>query len=329
MHDPIPEPALLEVKQLRVAIKTKRGDIQAVRDVSLSVNNGETLCIVGETGCGKSMTALAIMRLLPPNSELSANVLRFADLDLLTLRDRDLRRLRGNRIAMIFQDPMTALNPSYTVGNQLIEVYRRHRQSGSLDAKNRAVEILKQVGIANPGARLGQYPYQLSGGLRQRVMIAMALLCQPNLLIADEPTTALDVTIQAQVLRLLADLQKQLGIALILVTHDLGIVARIADRVAVMYAGEIVESGPAPKVFAQPLHPYTRSLFECLPVPGQTKRGARLGVIPGSVPSPEASVQGCSFRPRCRHALPECAQPIAWAEASPGHGRLCVLESMP
>jgi peptide/nickel transport system ATP-binding protein len=329
MHDPLPATALLEVKHLRVAIRTKRGEVQAVRDVSLSVNNGETLCIVGESGCGKSMTALAIMRLLPPNSELSANVLRFGDLDLLALRDRDLRRLRGDRIAMIFQDPMTALNPSYTVGNQLIEVYRRHRRSGSLDAKNRAVGLLKQVGIANPGARLGQYPHQLSGGLRQRVMIAMALLCEPKLLIADEPTTALDVTIQAQVLRLLADLQKQLGIALILVTHDLGIVACIADRVAVMYAGEIVESGPAREIFSRPLHPYTRSLFECLPVPGQTMRGARLGVIPGNVPSPEASLQGCAFRPRCRYARPECAQPIAWTEASPGHGRRCVLEFLP
>jgi peptide/nickel transport system ATP-binding protein len=212
-------------------------------------------------------------------------------------------------MAMIFQEPMTALNPAYTIGNQLTEVFLQHRGGGETRARDRAIELLGKVGIASAGERLGQFPHQLSGGLRQRVMIAMALMCGPELLIADEPSTALDVTIQAQILRLLADLQKDLGIAMVLITHDLGVVARIAHRVAVMYAGQIVEEGTAQRVFATPRHPYTRGLLSCIPVPGRTQRGGRLGTIAGVVPSLIGEIRGCSFRDRCTYAQAACEAP--------------------
>jgi len=298
---------VLEVEGLSVDIATSRGPLRAVRDVSFQVKRGETLCIVGESGCGKSITSLALMSLLPAAATRRATKLALLGEDLLKASPRRVNALRGNRMAMIFQEPMTALNPAYTIGNQLIEVHLLHRGGGATKARERAIELLGKVGIASAAERLEQYPHQLSGGLRQRVMIAMALMCGPELLIADEPSTALDVTIQAQILRLLADLQKDLGIAMVLITHDLGVVARIAHRVAVMYAGEIVEEGTAERVFASPRHPYTRGLIGCIPVPGRTERGGRLGTIAGVVPSLVGEIRGCSFRERCAHARPECA----------------------
>jgi peptide/nickel transport system ATP-binding protein len=246
---------LLDVEGLTVDLTTPRGTLHAVRNVSFSIAPGATLCLVGESGCGKSMTAYALMGLLPRSATRTASKLVFQGEDLAGATARRLGRLRGNRIAMVFQEPMTALNPAYPVGDQLTEVHRRHAGSTRAQARDRAVELLGQVGISAPAERLSQYPHQLSGGLRQRIVIAMALMCRPALLIADEPTTALDVTIQAQILRLLVELQKSLGISMLLITHDLGVVARVARRVLVMYAGEIVEGGAAAAVFAAPRHP--------------------------------------------------------------------------
>ena len=319
--------AVLEVDGLDVAIATRRGVLHAVRQVAFEVRRGETLCLVGESGCGKSMTSLAIMGLLPKSASRNARRLAFLGEELAGASRHRINSLRGDRMAMIFQEPMTALNPSYTIGNQLMEPYLHHRRASAADARDRAVDLLGRVGIASARERLGQYPHQLSGGLRQRVMIAMALMCEPALLIADEPTTALDVTIQAQILRLLADLQRELGLAMVLVTHDLGVVARIADRVAVMYAGEIVESGPAGAVFARPGHPYTRGLLSCIPVPGRTAPGGRLGSIPGVVPSLIGEIPGCAFRDRCAHARPACAGAIPVREAPDGHRWHCVLSA--
>jgi peptide/nickel transport system ATP-binding protein len=314
---------LLEVDDLVVDIATPAGTLQAVRGVSFCLERGETLCIVGESGCGKSMTALALMDLMPRTASWHTRRLAFDGADLSSTA-----RLRGNRIAMVFQEPMTALNPSYTIGDQLAGVHRRHKHSTRRAARERAVELLEKVGISAAAERLGQYPHQLSGGLRQRVMIAMALMCGPDLLIADEPTTALDVTIQAQILRLLIDLQRDLGIAVLLITHDLGVVARVAHRVAVMYAGEIVETATTADLFAAPRHPYTRGLMASIPVPGKTPPGARLGAIPGSVPSLIGATRGCAFRNRCAHATAICVEPIApRREAS--HLWRCVLAELP
>lgn len=301
---------VLEVQGLEVDIRTDRGVLHAVRDVSFSVGRGETLCLVGESGCGKSITSLSVMGLLPKTATRRTRSLRFMGEDLGGAGSKRVNELRGDRMAMIFQEPMTALNPAYTIGEQLMEHHRHHRKSSPQQARDRAVELLQRVGIASAAQRLGQYPHQLSGGLRQRVMIAMALMCEPQLLIADEPSTALDVTIQAQILRLLADLQAELGIAMVLITHDLGVVARIADRVAVMYAGQVVEAGPVRELFGAPQHPYTRGLMSCIPVPGRTERGGKLGTIPGVVPSLVGELRGCSFRDRCPLAQPECALAI-------------------
>ncbi|MDO9565035.1 MAG: ABC transporter ATP-binding protein, partial [Bradyrhizobium sp.] len=244
--------------------------------------------------------------------------------DLVALPEGRLAELRGARMAMVFQEPMTALNPAYTIGDQLTEVHRRHKGSTMAVARERAVALLEMVGITNAAARLGQYPHQLSGGLRQRIMIAMALMCGPSLLIADEPTTALDVTIQAQILRLLVELQQDLGIAIVLITHDLGVVARVAHRVAVMYAGEIVEAADAADLFAAPRHPYTSGLMASIPVPGATRPGDRLGVIRGIVPSLIGEVQGCAFRDRCDFAQPECARTVP-VRSDGGHEWRCIL----
>jgi peptide/nickel transport system ATP-binding protein len=316
--------AVLEATNLRV---TFGSNIAAVRGISLKVNRGETHCLVGESGCGKSVTALAIMGLLPRTGHRSADVLRFHDHDLTTMTERNMARLRGDRLAMIFQEPMTSLNPAYTVGSQMAEVLERHRHVSRAAALDRAAELLGRVGITAPGMRLKQYPHQLSGGLRQRVMISMALMCEPELLIADEPTTALDVTVQAQILRLLQSLQRELGLALLLITHDLGIVARMADRVSVMYAGEVVESAPAEALFAAPTHPYTRGLLRCIPVPGSVQRDAPLGSIPGVVPRIAPEFAGCAFRDRCSHAIDECALDVPHQSAGVAHEYLCRLHA--
>jgi peptide/nickel transport system ATP-binding protein len=315
--------ALLNVDGLSVDLPTGAGPLHAVREVSLTVGRGETVCLVGESGCGKSMTALGILDLLPRGATRWARRLAFAGQDLMDSRTAEA--LRGNRIAMVFQEPMTALNPVYTIGDQLTEGYRRHK-GGSRAARDRAVFLLEKVGISSAGERLRQYPHQLSGGLRQRVMIAMALMCGPDLLIADEPTTALDVTIQAQILRLLADLQREFGIALLLITHDLAVVARIARRVAVMYAGEVVETASAGALFRDPRHPYTQGLLRCIPVPGRTRAGERLGVISGTVPSLIGDLGGCLFRDRCEHAVPRCALPPPQHTDARDHAWRCILE---
>ena len=318
---------VLEVEGLDVDIRTERGVLHAVRDVSFRVARGETLCLVGESGCGKSITSLALMGLLPKTATRRTRGLRFLGEELGQASDRRINDLRGNRMAMIFQEPMTALNPAYTIGEQLMEHYRHHRKASPQEAKNRALELLEKVGIASAGQRLGQYPHQLSGGLRQRVMIAMALMCEPRLLIADEPSTALDVTIQAQILRLLVDLQAELGIAMVLITHDLGVVARIADRVAVMYAGQVVEAGAATEIFATPHHPYTRGLMSCIPVPGRTEPGGKLGSIPGVVPSLVGELHGCTFRDRCPLAQPDCAGTIPVHRSAAGQQWRCIFNA--
>lgn len=297
---------LLEVEALRVSLPVEDGTLHAVRGVDFSVSRGETLCIVGESGCGKSLTSLALMRLLPRAARMTASKLRFDGIDLAGLDERAMSDIRGHRMSMIFQEPMTSLNPSYTVGNQLEEIFIRHNPGKRREARERAVFLLEKAGIAQAGMRLAQYPHQLSGGLRQRVMIAMALMCGPQLIIADEPTTALDVTVQAQILRLVKDLQSEFGMALLLITHDLGVVARIADRVAVMYAGQIVETGTAHEVFGDPLHPYTQGLLDCIPVPGRIRPGQRLGSIAGMVPSLVGRIEGCAFANRCPHVRREC-----------------------
>ncbi|MBV1799903.1 ABC transporter ATP-binding protein [Siccirubricoccus sp. G192] len=313
---------LLDVRGLKVQFG---GHTAAVRGASLSLRKGETHCLVGESGCGKSVTALAVMGLLARGARRQAEVLSFAGQDLRNLSEGRMSRLRGDRMAMIFQEPMTSLNPAYTVGSQMTEVLRRHRGTPRAQAVDRAAELLGRVGITAPGMRLGQFPHQLSGGLRQRVMIAMALMCEPELLVADEPTTALDVTVQAQILRLLAALQRELGLGILLITHDLGIVARIADRVSVMYAGEVVESAPTAQLFAAPRHPYTRGLLSCVPVPGKVRRDEPLGSIPGVVPRLPPGFQGCAFRDRCPHAAPACAGPVPRQPAGPEHEFLCTL----
>ena len=313
---------VLEVENLRVSFGERTA---AVRGISLTVRRGETHCLVGESGCGKSVSALAVMGLLARGGVRQADVLRFQGTDLLRLDERGRARLRGAKMAMIFQEPMTSLNPAYTVGSQMAEVFQRHRGTTKRAALDRAAGLLGRVGITAPGMRLGQYPHQLSGGLRQRVMIAMALMCDPELLIADEPTTALDVTVQAQILRLLQTLQRELGLALLLITHDLGIVARMARRVSVMYAGEVVESADAEALFAAPTHPYTRGLLDCIPVPGKVRRGEPLGSIPGTVPRIVPGFTGCGFRERCAHAMDACARDVALRPAGTDHAYRCLL----
>jgi peptide/nickel transport system ATP-binding protein len=316
---------VLDVQNLNVRIKTPKGILHAVRNVSFQVNRGETLCLVGESGCGKSMTSLAIMGLLPKAAQRTTSKLSLLGEDLTQASARRINNLRGNKMAMIFQEPMTALNPAYTIGEQLIEHYCHHKKASPEQARNRAVELLDKVGIASARQRLGQYPHQLSGGLRQRVMIAIALMCEPELLIADEPSTALDVTIQAQILRLLVDLQKELGLAMVLITHDLGVVARIADRVGVMYAGQVVETGTAEKIFSAPRHPYSTGLMSCIPIPGRTLAGGRLGTIPGVVPSLVGDLQGCSFRDRCTYSQASCERDIP-TYGGAAHSWRCIHE---
>ena len=307
---------VLDVLNLHIGL----GSLTPVRGVSLQIQPGKTHGLVGESGCGKSMTALAVMGLLPKGATRRAEHLRFQDQDLLEHR---ASRLRGDRIGMIFQEPMTSLNPAFTVGAQLTEVFRRHRGGTKAEASVRAAGMLARVGMTAPELRLGQFPHQLSGGLRQRVMIAMALICGPTLLIADEPTTALDVTVQAGILRLLRGLQAERGLGVLLITHDLGVVARAADWVSVMYAGEIVEQAPVNALFAAPAHPYTRGLLASVPVPG--RRGA-LGSTPGSVPRIPRGFTGCAFRGRCDQAMPVCETPVPRRVRGPEHTALCHLD---
>ncbi len=317
--------ALLAVEDLVVDIPVPSGMLHPVRDISFHVDAGETLCIVGESGCGKSLTSLAVLGLLPGGALRSATRLDLEGESLLDISEAALADMRGDRLSMIFQDPMTSLNPSYSIGNQLEEVLMRHRGASRSEARDRAVDLLEKVGISSAASRLGQYPHQLSGGLRQRVMIAMALMCEPRLLIADEPTTALDVTIQAQILLLIQSVQKEFNIGVILITHDLGVVARVSDRVAVMYCGQIVETGTAMEVFENPLHPYTQGLIDCIPIPGKTRPGEHLGSIPGIVPTLVGELSGCTFRDRCAHAHAACNGDVGENKLGAGRQFRCVL----
>ncbi len=318
--------AILEVTGLRVEIPVEGAVLRPVRGVDLSVSRGETVAVVGESGCGKSLTALAIMGLLPRTARYSCERIELKGESLAHASQRRWRQLRGDRIAMIFQDPMTALDPCYRIGDQMREILQQHRRITNHDARERSLELLRKVGIPSPEERLSQFPHQLSGGLRQRVMIAMALLCEPELIIADEPTTALDVTIQAQILRLLRDIQNDTGIGLILITHDLGVVAGMADRIVVMYGGEVVEVGSSDEVLGRPLHPYTEGLMRSIPVPGETKRGEMLGFIPGIVPRQTGERTQCGFIDRCPYAIASCAAgAINLRDTANGHAIRCVV----
>ncbi len=314
---------------LVTSFRTPRGTLRAVDGLSLKVSAGKTVCIAGESGCGKSVTALSIMGLLPDNARIEAGQINFRGQDLVQLDASARRRLRGRELAMIFQEPMTALNPVLSVGAQISEVFRIHGTAAPRDARERAMQMLQQVKIPDPLRRYGEHPHQLSGGMKQRVMIAMALAHHPALLIADEPTTALDVTIQAQVLNLLADLQRELGMAIVFVTHDLAVVAEIADEVVVMYAGRVVERAPVADLFERPAHPYTVGLLGARPRPGQTRHdGSLLNVIPGTLPAMHERGIGCRFRARCPHAFARCAQadpPLQPVAPGSAHEAACFL----
>jgi oligopeptide/dipeptide ABC transporter ATP-binding protein len=319
----VPSEPILCVEGLRTVFATEAGAAPAVDGVDFSLAPGETLGMVGESGCGKSVTALSIMRLVRPPGRVLSGRIHFEGRDLLGLREREMRRVRGNAIAMIFQEPMTSLNPVVTVGEQIAEAVRLHQGLGRRTAWARAVEMLRLVDIPDPERRAGSYPHQISGGMRQRVMIAMAMSCNPRVLIADEPTTALDVTIQAQILDLLHDLKTRTGMAMLLITHDLGVVAQHADHVVIMYAGRIVERARVTDLFERPLHPYTVGLLAS--VPGRAGRRARLEAIPGMVPDPLHLPSGCRFRDRCPEAVEACAgvDPVL-EERTPGHAVACI-----
>ena len=316
--------ALLEIRDLRTSVFTRAGEVRAVDGVSIRVEAGRTLGLVGESGCGKTMTALSILRLVPPAARVLGGQVLFEGRDLLTLSEPEMRSVRGNAIAMVFQEPMSSLNPVFTVGNQIAEALRQHQGLGRAAARAQAIAMLEMVDMPEAARRVDDYPHQMSGGMRQRVMIAMALSCRPRLLIADEPTTALDVTIQAQVLDLLASLQRRLGMGVILVTHDLGVVAERADDVAIMYAGRIVEYAPTEEMFRHPLHPYTRGLLASVPQVGVAK-AKRLEAIPGLVPDLRDIPAGCAFRPRCRLAIEACATAVPDLGARrPSHVVACI-----
>ncbi|MGY3544700.1 peptide/nickel transport system ATP-binding protein [Bradyrhizobium sp. USDA 4472] len=315
---------LLEIKDLRIRFHGDDGRItHAVDSLDLSVAKGATLGLVGESGCGKSVTSLAIMGLLPKHSAEISGAIRFDGFDLLKTPDQTLRGLRGNRLAMIFQEPMTSLNPSFTIGDQIIETILRHRGGARKGARERAIELLRRVHIPSPERRIDEYPHKLSGGMRQRVMIAMALACDPQLLIADEPTTALDVTLQAQILELMRELKAASGAAIILITHDLGVVAEVCDEVAVMYAGEIVERAPVDELFAAPQHPYTVGLLGS--IPRLDHRAEQLATIEGMVPNMAQPPAGCRFAARCPFVLEACTKaPPPLMAVSPGHVSRCI-----
>ena len=317
--------SLLEIRNLRTHFKTPHGTVRAVDDVSLDVGSGDVLGIVGESGCGKSVLSLSILRLLPmPPAFFAGGKIIFEGRDLLRASAEEVRKIRGNRISMIFQEPMSALNPVFTIGNQLSEVFRVHWSLGGSEALAKSVAMLEKVGVPAPHRRVKEYPYQLSGGMRQRVMIAMALACRPALLIADEPTTALDVTIQAQILDLMGQLRAELGTAIVIISHDLGVIAETADRVAVMYTGQIMESADTLSLFATPLHPYTRGLMKAIPSlvagAGQTELYEIAGVVPSLLDLPT----GCPFNPRCPQVDAICRQQKpALREVADGHRVAC------
>jgi oligopeptide/dipeptide ABC transporter ATP-binding protein len=316
---------VLDVRDLRVSFPAPAGGrFHPVDGVSFSLDRGETLALVGESGSGKSLTSLALVRLVPPPGRVDpGSAIRLGDTDVLALEGEALRRIRGRRIGMVFQDPMTSLNPVFTVGDQITEGIRAHFRVSKGDARERARALLQEVGIADPSARLDAYPHQLSGGMRQRVMIAIALAAEPEILVADEPTTALDVTVQAQILEVLDELRRSRGMAVLLITHDLGIVAGRADRVAVMYAGQIVEEAPTLELFAHPSHPYTQGLFAS--VPRITGPLMRLTPIGGTVPQPTAWPTGCRFRPRCPKAFAKSELPPELLTVGPEHRMRCWL----
>jgi len=301
--------SLLELRGLTTTFQTAQGEISAIEDISFELNAGEILGIVGESGSGKSVTALTIMGLLPqPPARVAAGSVRFAGEELTTASSNRMEKIRGAGIAMVFQEPMTSLNPVFTIGEQIMETVRAHERMSASAQRERAIEMLDRVGIASATKRLNDYPHQFSGGQRQRVMIAMSLACRPKLLIADEPTTALDVTIQAQVLDLLMDLRDELGMAVMIITHNMGVIAEVADRVLVMYAGRIVEQSPAAGLFDAPQHPYTKGLLACVPTLQQDRH--RLIAIPGSLPEPARRPPGCRFAPRCTYRIEACRTAI-------------------
>ncbi len=313
---------LLSVSNLRVHFHTEDGILKAVDGVSFEISAGETLGLVGESGCGKSVTAYSILQLLPvPPAEYAGGEIDFRGENLLALDDKAMRRVRGNLISMIFQEPMSSLNPIMSIGAQITEAIREHRKASGREAREIAIDMLRRVGISSPETRFHEYPHQMSGGMKQRAMIAMALVCRPSLLVADEPTTALDVTIQAQILELLNELQSELNMSVLLITHDLGVVAETCDRVAVMYAGKVVESAPVALLFESPKHPYTHGLFRSLPTLGERKK--QLAVIPGNVPSPLDFPSGCRFRTRCSLAQEVCKQEPPLREIILGHLSAC------
>lgn len=317
----------LEVENLSVAFGGDDGEFTVVDDISYYLNSGETLAIVGESGCGKTVSALSILRLIPnPPGRITGGQIRFDTRDILSLSSEELRELRGNKIAMIFQEPMTSLNPVLTIGEQVTETLLRHTSLTRKEAWQRSIDLLRQVDIPAPELRMDTYPHQLSGGMRQRAMIAMALSCNPRILIADEPTTALDVLIQAQILELLKKLKEETGMSILLITHDLGVVAETAQRVLIMYAGKIVESGSVKQLFQLPLHPYTLGLMNSVPKAGDSGKRERLSEIEGNVPSPRELPAGCAFHPRCPSVMERCkTQKPQLQEKQSGHMVSCWL----
>ncbi|MEK0416730.1 MAG: hypothetical protein RI949_736 [Pseudomonadota bacterium] len=324
--------ALLDIRGLKTHFKTDDGWLHAVDGVDISIDRGETVCVVGESGCGKSVTAMTVLKLLPmPPGKIVEGQVLWQGRDLVPLPAAEMQKIRAKEIAIVFQEPMTSLNPVFTVGEQIAESLRLHEGLSRKDALDRAVEMLKLVRIPTPERRVNDYPHQFSGGMRQRVMIAMALSCKPQLLIADEPTTALDVTIQAQILDLLNDLKEQFGMAVMLITHAMGVVAEVAQRVVVMYAGKVVEEAPVAELFARPRHPYTQGLIRSIPrIDLAATHKVRLEAIPGSVPKLIAPAPGCRFAGRCKHATAACTTATPpLREVAPGHKVACILESVP
>ncbi|MBM7587085.1 peptide/nickel transport system ATP-binding protein [Bacillus pakistanensis] len=319
------KPPLLKVEGLRTSFFTDDGEVPAVDNVNFHVNEGEILGIVGESGCGKSVTSLSIMGLVPsPPGKVVGGKILFGEEDITTASEKRMREIRGNEIAMIFQEPMTSLNPVFTIGNQLTEAIRIHRKCNKTEANERAIEIMKLVGLPRAEELLKDYPHQLSGGMRQRVMIAMAMVCDPKVLIADEPTTALDVTIQAQILKLMKKLNKELNTAVLLITHDLGVVAETCERLVVMYSGKVVEEGKVEDIFNNPQHPYTKGLISS--VPDMRYKQQRLYSIPGNVPKPGSIREGCRFAARCEHAFDRClVETPELYQTAEGHCTRCFL----